>query len=654
MDITGYKIKKKIGKGAMATVFLADQLSLGRQVALKILAPALACQRELTVRFLNEGRIVAHLNHPQIVSVYDLGSHAPYHYLAMEFLPGGTLEQRIRAGMRPGQALQLITTICRALSFAHMHGVIHRDIKPQNILFRNDNSPVLTDFGIARLMNSDPGLTIPGRAVGSPLYMSPEQICGGKIDERSDLYAVGILFYKMLTNRLPYQSDQFTDIALMHKTAPIPVLPDDLSLFQPLMDKLLAKMPDERYANAQALIDALEHIESQHPFSTTDIHHIDFVGYPVRKLDGGKLHSIRERDGSTDDGTQPAIEPGAGGSADAPRIAAQGSGGPQSRQRARQMNPGAPLRKKSNITWKKKWIAAGGVLAVAGGIYGYGSFETPPRLVSKSWPPGKGEASPDHGLYRGRVIGQSTKPVPPAASPDETTARTQDPVDHRKKVEQKIAGLLAKAEKQLAAGSLGAPAGDNCYETYRQIVSLDPSSKAAESLLVKIGGAYHRLAKANQARGQIQNSLVNVGKGLMLVPEDKALLDLQAELKARLAGQTERLRQQARQIEQQKQAQAAQQAAMKRKQQAEQAAQQAAMKRKQQAEQAAQQAAMKRKQQAEAESVKNGATDVKPDRQTGQGVEPETEKAPQVKTETEHRETIKKEPARRNRLFGTF
>jgi serine/threonine-protein kinase PpkA len=623
MDISGYKIKKKIGKGAMATVFLADQLSLGRQVALKILAPALACQRDFTARFLNEGRIVAYLNHPQIVSVYNLGSHDHYYYLAMEFLPGGTLEQRIKAGMSPARTLRLITTICRALSFAHRHGVIHRDIKPQNILFRNDNTPVLTDFGIARLMNSDPGLTIPGRTVGSPHYMSPEQICGTTIDERSDLYALGILFYKMLTKQLPYQSDQFTEIALMHKTAPIPVLSEKLSLFQPLMNKLLAKRPDDRYANAREFIDALEQIEARHPFSATGTHRLDFTGNQIRRLDGGKLHSLRERNDSADDVTQPAVEPVAGEPDKGRIVRSQSAGAPQPDEHSRPMSPGASFRKKSKFGWKKMWTAAGVALAVACGIYGYPYFKVPLWGFTPS-PPGHGDVSLDPKGYGDREPGQSTRQVSPVPPSDEMPLMTQDPAGSRKNLAQTIAGLMAKAERQLADYNLSAPAGDNCYETYREIILLDPSNQAAESLLVKIGVAYHKLAKADQARGQIQNSLVNVGKGLMLVPQDKALLDLQAELKSQLARQTERLRQQARLIERQKKMQAAQQAAVK------------------------------RQQQAESESAIDDTQDAEPARQTTPRVEPETEKVPQVKTEMEQPEATQKEPVRRNRIFGTF
>jgi serine/threonine-protein kinase PpkA len=154
------------------------------------LAPALAAQEDFTTRFLNEGKIVAYLNHPQIVNIYDLGSHNHFYYMAMEFLPGGTLEQKIEKEISLAKAVHLVKQIATALEFAHLRGVIHRDIKPRNIMFRKDGLLVLTDFGIARLMDGGTQLTLPGRTLGTPCYMSPEQISGEKVDSRTDLYSL--------------------------------------------------------------------------------------------------------------------------------------------------------------------------------------------------------------------------------------------------------------------------------------------------------------------------------------------------------------------------------------------------------------------------------------------------------------------------------
>ena len=634
MDIPGYKIYRKIGEGAMASVFLAEQESLGRKVALKVLAPALANQRDFMVRFLNEGRIIAYLNHPQIVSVYDLGSHNHHYYLAMELLSGGTLEQRIRYGMGRAQALNFIITICRSLSFAHNHGVIHRDIKPQNIMFRDDNIPVLTDFGIARLMNSDPRLTLPGRTIGSPLYMSPEQICGHKIDERADLYAIGILFYEMLTNQLPYHSDRFVDIALMHKTAPIPVLPDELTVFQPLLEKMLAKKPDDRYASAQELIDALEQIDSENALPDKDAGlKLISVEQQVHRLEGGKRHNIVRPDDPVTGTTQPTIEP----PLDDPHGAAPNAD-PETHQTqhlirsTRKKNLPASGPQKRLAMWKKGAVAAGAFLAVSGSIYYYLPISTSSsistavstQITPAPFPPADDESTRRMGLYSNQdgsdqhrqilsVQAQKKLPVPLQKS-------TVDP----QAVDQKIAELLAKAQTQLASYRLSSPAGDNCYETYRQIVLLDPANQAAASLLEKIGGAYHTLAMENQAKGRFQKGLSNVGKGLTLLPEDKALLALQNELKRDLEGQTRRLAQQARQIEQQKRFKAAQRAAME------------------------------KRQQAEIEFEVQRLKEVERKLMELQRAEAKKSEESEVKSDMKKPEATEKDSGRRTRLFGTF
>jgi serine/threonine-protein kinase PpkA len=561
MDIPGYNIIQKIGEGAMASVFLADQVSLGRQVALKVLDPALASQRNFTARFLNEGRIIAQLNHPQIVSVFDLGSHLHHYYLAMEYLPGGTLEQKIKHGMDTAQALKLITTICRSLSFAHLHGVIHRDIKPQNILFRNDDIPVLTDFGIARLMDGDPSLTIPGRTVGSPFYMSPEQICGRRIDERADLYAIGILFYEMLTHRLPYHSDQFVDIALMHKEAPVPVLPHELSEFQPLIDKLLAKAPGDRYASAQEIIDALEHIDRKNDATVQNrsdkFHSTRLL---IRRLDGAKLHSIDRRNHHSDDTTQPTVEPSNGADGTEPDATSKEDGDALSDPPDRGRIPLAPVPHQRSIMWKKGLVATVTTIAVAWGLYVFHPLSVSTHNISK--PSNRVETSARENLNTGDKGNRPKKPDLVDPLRNDSPAAPHRSKRKEQLNEQKIATLLAKAKRQLTDNRLSSPAGDNCYETYRQILSIDPSNRAAESLLKKIGEAYRKLAMAEQSHGQFQKGLMHVEKGLSLLPQNKALLALQVELKAQLTKQTRRLAQQARQIEKQKHIRAAEQATM--------------------------------------------------------------------------------------------
>jgi serine/threonine-protein kinase PpkA len=189
MHIPGYQIERELGRGGMAIVYLALQESLHRHVALKVIKPILTSDEEFAQRFLREGRIIAQLSDPHIVTVYDIASHDNTYYLSMEYLPGGNLQQRIREGLPLGEALPVARAIAGALHYAHRRGIIHRDIKPQNILFRENGEPVLTDFGIAKTLGTTTVMTRTGLSIGTPRYMSPEQIRGQAVDTRADLYS---------------------------------------------------------------------------------------------------------------------------------------------------------------------------------------------------------------------------------------------------------------------------------------------------------------------------------------------------------------------------------------------------------------------------------------------------------------------------------
>ncbi|MBB1073834.1 SUMF1/EgtB/PvdO family nonheme iron enzyme [Rhodoferax sp. 4810] len=261
MHIPGYTILGELGQGGMATVYLARQDHLGRQVALKVMMPQDNANDEFTARFVKEGQIIAQLQHPQIVTIYDFNIINGQHYFSMEYLPGDTLAQRIARGLRLEETVSITRCIAQALTVAHHNGVIHRDIKPQNILFRTDGNPVLTDFGIARAVGTKvPQHTTVGMVVGSPRYMSPEQSMSRPIDARSDLYSLGVVFYEMLTGQLPYQAEDVVSLALKHCTAPLPVLTDDLRRYQPIVDKLLAKKPEDRFNSTSELIRELDGI----------------------------------------------------------------------------------------------------------------------------------------------------------------------------------------------------------------------------------------------------------------------------------------------------------------------------------------------------------------------------------------------------------
>lgn len=262
IEIPGYNIKQEIGFGGMATVYLAEQISLSRLVALKVMAPSLAADKTYSERFLREARTVAQLNHPNIVSIYDVGIHEHSHYLALEYIGGGDLKEKIKAGnLSPEQCLEIVRDIARGLGYAHEKGYIHRDVKPENILFHEDGSAVLTDFGIART-GKGTRITGTGLSIGTPYYMSPEQARGKSVDARSDLYALGVVLYELLTGNIPYEAEDSIAVAFSHVNDPIPELPDSLRRYQPLLDKLMAKSPEDRYQDAHGLIKDIDNILS--------------------------------------------------------------------------------------------------------------------------------------------------------------------------------------------------------------------------------------------------------------------------------------------------------------------------------------------------------------------------------------------------------
>ncbi|MEB0106508.1 serine/threonine-protein kinase [Pseudomonas sp. MH9.3] len=266
--IPGYDIDGEIGEGAMASVYLATQRSLERKVALKVMAAALAADPSFCERFLREGKTLARLSHPHTVTIHDIGNVGELYYMAMEYLPNGTLKERIAAGMTPEQGVTLIRQIASALGYAHAQGLVHRDVKPANILFRADGTAVLSDFGIAKSLDDRTQFTQAGFAVGTPSYMSPEQARGQEIDGRADLYALGVVLYEILVGKLPYNGTDALSTALAHLTEPLPELPVHHGRYQGVLRKLLAKDPAERFADAAALLVALDQLPMDSPEAT--------------------------------------------------------------------------------------------------------------------------------------------------------------------------------------------------------------------------------------------------------------------------------------------------------------------------------------------------------------------------------------------------
>jgi len=244
-----------LGRGGMADVYEAIQENLDRKVAIKVIIPELFRDTSFTARFVKEAQTAAKLTHPNVLHIYDVGATPSCNYIVMECLFESLKERLKRERQLPREVvLGVMRQMGQALDYAHRKGIVHRDVKPDNILFREDGTPVLTDFGIAKAVDSTTKLTRTGMSVGTPHYMSPEQIQGLEVDGRADFYSLGIVFYEMLTGGVPYEATDPIAICMKHVHEPIPVLPPQLSCYQPTLERLLAKEPGKRMASGDELL----------------------------------------------------------------------------------------------------------------------------------------------------------------------------------------------------------------------------------------------------------------------------------------------------------------------------------------------------------------------------------------------------------------
>ena len=245
----------------MAKVYLAEQEVLEREVALKVMSKSLADDPSFGHRFFSEARIVSQLVHPNIVTVHDMGVHEGAYYISMEYI-GGLDLKNAQSSLSIAKSVSAVRDIAKALIYASEKGVVHRDIKPENIMFHaSDGRAVLTDFGIAKAVESDVSVTQTGMAIGTPHYMSPEQAKGKAVDTRSDIYSLGVVFYFLITGRVPYDGDSAVTIGIKHISDPLPQLPMGYESLQGILDLMLAKDRENRYQKAEQLIEDLDSID---------------------------------------------------------------------------------------------------------------------------------------------------------------------------------------------------------------------------------------------------------------------------------------------------------------------------------------------------------------------------------------------------------
>jgi len=435
IHIPGYRILRPLGEGGMASVFLAVQESLDREVALKVMAPALAANAEFTDRFIKEGRITAKLAHANLVTVFDIGSHGTVYYLAAEYIPGGSLREKIQAGMSVAEALDVACDVARGLDYAHNKGFVHRDVKPGNILFKADGSAVLADFGIAKAMDAKSGATMAGASIGTPDYMSPEQARAEPVDGRSDVYALGAVLYEMLVGHAPYQAaDPFT-VALMHVTQPVPTLPPEYAWLQPLIDTTMAKVPANRPANGEAFVQAVEQLLAASPQAASI----------------SQARAVKKRQ--------------------------QGTNRLTSTQRS------------AAVTARPAWaipVLAAGVLAVAGAV---GWFLLAPGQ--------KDTPAPVPGETPGQLTMTVTAPATPADTPPVNVPVPVDaPQNEVASLLMQADSYRDYGTTKEPGRRLVYPADDSAVGIYRRVLALEPGNAQASEGLAKVAAFYLEKSKA--------------------------------------------------------------------------------------------------------------------------------------------------------------
>jgi tRNA A-37 threonylcarbamoyl transferase component Bud32 len=293
-----YKLEAKLGSGGMSTVYLARDTTLDRQVAVKVLHREMSEQEDQLQRFRQEARAVAKLSHPNVVAVIDAGEDGGHPYIVFEYVEGETLKQRINrlGALDPQEALAYAIEIARGLTVAHNRRMVHRDIKPQNVLIDAEGRAKLTDFGISRQLEQD-GMTATGRVLGTTDYVAPEQAMGHPVDQRSDVYSLGVVLYEMLIGQVPFQADSQVGVAMKHVNEELPDVqqrrPELSAAAAMVVERATAKDPEQRYQQVGELIDDLStalEVEAARAGGATGeaTSVLDAVAPEERQLSGGR------------------------------------------------------------------------------------------------------------------------------------------------------------------------------------------------------------------------------------------------------------------------------------------------------------------------------------------------------------------------------
>ena len=572
MNITGYTIENQIGQGGMAIVYRAIQNSLRRPVALKVMNPLLANSSEFSERFLNEGRLLASLQHNHIMTIYDIGICDGLHYISMELVDGGDLKQRIASGIAPQTALDYVMAIGSCLQSAHTASIVHRDVKPVNILFRRDGTLLLTDFGIAKQLVNPERLTATGNLMGTPYYLSPEQALGSPLDGRADIYSLGVVFYEMLVRKKPFEGRSEFDIVLKQVEEPLPRLPQNLAHFQPLLDKMTAKQPDERFSDAASLLHAAQHLRETGRWDGGNII------LPVSDIasEPQAINPVRRQEG--DEGDAPASAQTVVNQAPA-SMEEQTVHLDKQRQTPDASSHTTPKRRKiGKLVTTVGVLGAATVIGVLAFTFVIVTIALPgPGEQQRSTPSPDSQqmasdqqAAPDNQVELARQaawarraevarqaalekqaelarqaevkkqaeLQRQSEVARQAALEKQAALERQAELDRQAEAEKQralarqseIDALLASAADALSDYRLTVPEHHSAYHYYQKVLALDPQNRQAKSGFAHIADRYYWLAKKNFDDGKDKTARRYVDTGLQVKPDHPNLLALRNKL----------------------------------------------------------------------------------------------------------------------------
>lgn len=257
VQVKGYRIVRRLGGGGMSEVFLAVRETDGVEVALKLLDTSINQDPSLLHRFIQEYALLEQIDHPNVARIFDHGFTDEHAFISMEYFADGDIRRRMVSGFSPYEALAVVVQVACALSQVHALGIVHRDVKPDNLMLRSNGTVALIDFGVAKYARQNQEQTQHGEIVGSPYYMSPEQAAGHTVTSASDIYSLGAIFYEMVAGNRPYVADSLESLLYQHVNAPIPLFEPRLAEFQGLLERMMQKDPKRRFSSAQAIVDAI-------------------------------------------------------------------------------------------------------------------------------------------------------------------------------------------------------------------------------------------------------------------------------------------------------------------------------------------------------------------------------------------------------------